>query len=76
MPAAVIVLPASRAAHVLLHLDGGFLCTAAAGNCSACCFIPVSRLLPGPHELLAELADADGNIVASGSSRFRIVDAY
>jgi hypothetical protein len=61
---------------VLLHLDGELLCTATAGNCSACCFMPIARLNAGAHELTAELADADGNIVAAGRSRFRIIDAY
>lgn len=68
--------PLSLSQQVLLHLDGSFVCTAAAGNCSSCCFLPIARLTPGAHELLAELADAEGNIVATGSSRFRIIDAY
>ena len=68
--------PRSLSQQVLLHLDGSFLCTAAAGNCSSCCFVPIARLTPGPHKLLAELADADGNVVATGNSRFRIIDAY
>jgi hypothetical protein len=38
--------------------------------------MPVALLTPGRHELLAELADAEGNVVATGTSRFRIVDAY
>lgn len=66
----------SHPVQVLLHLDGGFLCTAAVGNCSACCAVPIALLAPGSHELLAELADADGNVLVSGSSRFRIIDAH
>ena len=62
--------------HVLLHFDGEFVCTAAAGNCSNCCLLPIARLTPGPHLLLAELADADGNVVAEERSRFRVIDAY
>ncbi len=38
--------------------------------------MPIARLNAGAHELTAELADADGNIVAAGRSRFRIIDAY
>ena len=66
----------SHPLHVLLHLDGELLCTAAAGNCSACCFMPITRLGAGLHVLSAELADADGNVLATGRSRFRIIDAY
>jgi hypothetical protein len=61
---------------VLLHLDGELLCTTTAGNCSACCFMPIARLNAGAHELTAELADTDGNVLATGRSRFRIIDAY
>ncbi len=75
-PPSLVLLFHSHPSQVLLHLDGGFLCTAAVGNCSACCVMPIALLTPGLHVLHAELADADGNVVVTGTSRFRIIDAY